>query len=127
MKTIHLIAPSGASLDAKSPLLGIEWLSAQGIQIENATCVERVSERFAGKDVERLAELNQLTQLAPHKLVMAMRGGYGIHRLLPNIEWSAIAKARVSALLGQGVSTVEAGCQHSWARVLAQWKQGVSE
>jgi muramoyltetrapeptide carboxypeptidase len=93
LKTIHLIAPSGASLDAKSPLLGIEWLSAQGIQIENATCVERVSERFAGKDVERLAELNQLTQLAPHKLVMAMRGGYGIHRLLPNIEWSAIAKA----------------------------------
>lgn len=93
MKTIHLIAPSGASLDAKSPLLGIEWLRAQGIQIENATCVERVSERFAGKDVERLAELNQLAQLAPHKLVMAMRGGYGIHRLLPNIEWSAIATA----------------------------------
>lgn len=93
MKTIHLIAPSGATLDSKSPLLGIEWLGAQGIQIENATCVERVSERFAGKDAERLAELIQLAQLAPHKLVMAMRGGYGIHRLLPNIEWSAIAKA----------------------------------
>lgn len=93
MKTIHLIAPSGASLDAKSPLSGIEWLRAQGILIENATCVERVSERFAGKDAERLVELNQLAQLAPHKIVMAMRGGYGIHRLLPNIEWSAIAKA----------------------------------
>lgn len=93
MKTIHLIAPSGASLDAKSPSLGIEWLRAQGILIENATCVERVSERFAGKDAERLAELNQLAQLAPHKLVMAMRGGYGIHRLLPNIEWSAISTA----------------------------------
>jgi muramoyltetrapeptide carboxypeptidase len=93
LKTIHLIAPSGATLDSKSPLLGIEWLRAQGIQIENTACVERVSERFAGKDAERLAELNQLAQLAPHKLVMAMRGGYGIHRLLPNIEWSAIAKA----------------------------------
>ena len=93
MKTIHLIAPSGASLDAKSPLLGIEWLRAHGIHIENTTCVERVSERFAGKDVERLVELNQLAQLAPHKLVMAMRGGYGIHRLLHSIEWSAITKA----------------------------------
>ena len=93
MKTIHLIAPSGATLDSKSPSLGIEWLRAQGIQIENTACVERVSERFAGNDAERLAELNHLTQLAPHKLVMAMRGGYGIHRLLPNIEWSAIAKA----------------------------------
>ncbi|WP_353201222.1 LD-carboxypeptidase [Polynucleobacter sp.] len=93
MKTIQLIAPSGATLDSKSPLLGIEWLRAQGIQIENSVCVERVSERFAGKDAERLAELNLLAQLTPHKLVMAMRGGYGIHRLLPNIEWSAIAKA----------------------------------
>lgn len=93
MKTIHLIAPSGASLDTKSPLLGIEWLRAKGIQIDNANCVERVAERFAGNDAERLAELNQLAQLSPLDLVMAMRGGYGIHRLLPNIEWPAIAKA----------------------------------
>ena len=93
MKTIHLIAPSGASLNTKSPLSGIEWLSSQGIQIENAACVERISERFSGNDSERLAELNQLAQLPPQNLVMAMRGGYGIHRLLPNIEWSVIAKA----------------------------------
>ncbi|MBU3582598.1 LD-carboxypeptidase [Polynucleobacter sp. 15G-AUS-farblos] len=93
MKAIHLIAPSGASLDVKSPLAGMEWLKSQGIQIENAACVERISERFAGSDQERLAELNQLAQIAPQKLVMAMRGGYGIHRLLPDIEWAAIAKA----------------------------------
>lgn len=93
MKAIHLIAPSGASLDVKSPIAGMEWLKSQGIQIENAACVERISERFAGSDQERLAELNQLAQIAPQKLVMAMRGGYGIHRLLPDIEWAAIAKA----------------------------------
>ena len=93
MKAIHLIAPSGASLDVKSPLAGMEWLKSQGIQIENAACVERISERFAGSDQERLTELNQLAQIAPQKLVMAMRGGYGIHRLLPDIEWAAIAKA----------------------------------
>ena len=93
MKAIHLIAPSGASLDVKSPLAGMQWLKSQGIQIENAACVERISERFAGNDQERLDELNQLTQISPQKLVMAMRGGYGIHRLLPDIEWPAIAKA----------------------------------
>jgi len=93
LKAIHLIAPSGASLDVKSPLAGMEWLKSQGIQIENAACVERISERFAGSDQERLTELNQLAQIAPQKLVMAMRGGYGIHRLLPDIEWAAIAKA----------------------------------
>ena len=93
MKAIHLIAPSGASLDVKSPILGIEWLKSQDIQIENTACVERVFERFAGSDQERLLELNQLAQVAPQKLVMAMRGGYGIHRLLSDIEWAAIAKA----------------------------------
>ena len=93
MKSIHLIAPSGASLDAKSPLAGIEWLTSQGIDVQNVGCVKRVTERFAGTDAERLNELNALAKLPAQSLVMAMRGGYGIHRLLPQIEWDAIAKA----------------------------------
>ena len=93
MKSIHLIAPSGASLDSKSPLAGISWLESQGIAVENADCVNRVFERFAGSDDVRLAEINQIAQLDPKTMVMAMRGGYGLHRVLPGIEWSAIAKA----------------------------------
>jgi muramoyltetrapeptide carboxypeptidase len=93
LKSIHLIAPSGASLDSKSPLLGIEWLKSHGINLENASCVERVFERFAGTDEERLLELNALAKQPKQNLVMAMRGGYGIHRLLPKVEWDAIAKA----------------------------------
>ncbi|BDT74937.1 LD-carboxypeptidase [Polynucleobacter sp. KF022] len=93
MKSIHLIAPSGASLDSKSPLAGIDWLEEQGIDVQNADCVHRVYERFAGSDEARLAEINQIAQLDSKTLVMAMRGGYGLHRLLPDIEWSAIAKA----------------------------------
>ncbi len=92
MKSIHLIAPSGASLDSKSPLAGIDWLRRQGISIQNADCVQRVYERFAGNDDQRLAELNQLSTIDPQTLVMAMRGGYGLHRLLSGIEWNAIAK-----------------------------------
>jgi muramoyltetrapeptide carboxypeptidase len=98
LKAIHLIAPSGASLDIKSPLAGMKWLKSQDIQIENGACVERVFERFAGSDQERLTELNELAQILPQKLVMAMRGGYGIHRLLPDIEWENIAKAVQSGL-----------------------------
>jgi muramoyltetrapeptide carboxypeptidase len=93
LKSIHLIAPSGASLDSKSPLAGISWLEGQGIAVENTDCVNRVYERFAGSDDTRLAELNHLSKLDAHSLVMAMRGGYGLHRLLPGIEWDAIAKA----------------------------------
>ena len=93
MKSIHLIAPSGASLDAKSPLAGIEWLNSQGIDVQNIGCVERVNERFAGTDAERLKELNALAMLPAQSLVMAMRGGYGLHRLLSQIEWETIASA----------------------------------
>ena len=93
MKQIHLIAPSGASLDTRSPLAGIEWLQKQGIEVLNAACVDRVEQRFAGTDAERLAEINQLANLSPEIAVVAMRGGYGLHRLLPDIQWDAIAKA----------------------------------
>ena len=98
MNFIHIIAPSGASLDEKSPLAGIDWLKGQGIGINNTQCVHRVHERFAGTDAERLQEINQLSAVDPKQLVMAMRGGYGIHRLLPKIEWGAIAKAVQSGL-----------------------------
>lgn len=93
MKQIHLIAPSGASLDTRSPLLGIEWLQKQGIEVLNTACVDRVEQRFAGTDAERLAEINQLANLSPEIAVVAMRGGYGLHRLLPDIQWAAIANA----------------------------------
>lgn len=93
MKSIHLIAPSGASLDNKSPLAGADWLERQAITVRNTDCVERVYERFAGTDEDRLAELNSIAKLEPQTLVMAMRGGYGLHRLLPGIQWDAIAKA----------------------------------
>ncbi|WP_114653411.1 LD-carboxypeptidase [Polynucleobacter necessarius] len=98
MKQIHLIAPSGASLDTRSPLLGIEWLKKQGIEVLNTNCVNRVEQRFAGADAERLAEINQLANLSPEIAVIAMRGGYGLHRLLPDIQWDTIAKAIESGL-----------------------------
>jgi muramoyltetrapeptide carboxypeptidase len=93
LKSIHLVAPSGASLDSKSPLAGIDWLERQSVVVQNLDCVHRVYERFAGSDEARLAELNNISVLDPKTIVMAMRGGYGLHRLLPGIEWDAIAKA----------------------------------
>ncbi|CAM3606437.1 LD-carboxypeptidase [Polynucleobacter brandtiae] len=92
MKQIHLIAPSGASLDTSTPLAGIQWLISQGVEVLNAACMSRVHQRFAGEDAERLSEINALATLPPNITVMAMRGGYGLHRLLPKIHWDAIAK-----------------------------------
>jgi muramoyltetrapeptide carboxypeptidase len=98
VKSIYLIAPSGANIDPKSPEAGIAYLRSQGIEITNDQCVQRVDERFAGSDAERLDELNGLVKIDPKSLVMAMRGGYGIHRLLPKIQWELIAKSVKSGL-----------------------------
>ena len=90
---IHLIAPSGASLDSRRPVSGIKWLQQQGQTVRNSECTLRISERFSGTDEDRLKELNQLALLPPETVVMAMRGGYGLHRILRSIEWGKIADA----------------------------------
>ena len=90
---VQLIAPSGASLDARSPQAGITWLLEQGVSVLNPECTKRVHQRFSGTDSERTAELNDLATLPAGTTVMAMRGGYGLHRLLGGIEWQAIHKA----------------------------------
>jgi muramoyltetrapeptide carboxypeptidase len=90
---VQLIAPSGASLDGRSPQAGISWLMEQGASVLNTECTQRVYQRFSGADSERLAELNALAVLPTNTTAMAMRGGYGMHRLLGQIEWQAIHKA----------------------------------
>lgn len=95
---VQLIAPSGASLDARSPQAGISWLVEQGVSVLNAECTQRVHQRFSGTDSERVTELNSLAALPASTTVMAMRGGYGLHRLLGGIEWQAIHKAVTAGL-----------------------------
>ena len=90
---IHLIAPSGVTLDQRGPDLGMRYLSEQGVTVNNFACVKRVHQRFAGTDVERLAEINALAQLEADTIVMATRGGYGLQRILGGIKWAALADA----------------------------------
>jgi muramoyltetrapeptide carboxypeptidase len=95
---VQLIAPSGASLDAHSPQAGISWLIGQGVSVLNTECTQRVHQRFSGTDAERVTELNGLSELPASTTVMAMRGGYGLHRLLGQIDWQAIANAVIGGL-----------------------------
>jgi muramoyltetrapeptide carboxypeptidase len=101
---VQLIAPSGASLDERSPEAGIAWLRGQGVSVSNTECTQRVHQRFAGSDAERVTELNALAGLLASTTVMAMRGGYGLHRLLGKIEWQEIHKAVKAGLQISGHS-----------------------
>ncbi|MFJ1298745.1 LD-carboxypeptidase [Pseudomonadota bacterium AL_CKDN230030165-1A_HGKHYDSX7] len=87
---IYLVSPSSAVRDAAELDLARERLAAEGFK----TAVDRAAlaqhQRFAGTDKQRLAGLARAIK-QKHPIVMATRGGYGLTRLLPAIDWKAMA------------------------------------
>jgi muramoyltetrapeptide carboxypeptidase len=71
---------------------GESWFKDQGIEIKNLACGKRQFQRFAGTDQERLDEINQLANLSADHVVLSLRGGYGLSRLLDRIDWQGIGK-----------------------------------
>lgn len=94
---IYLIAPSGAVTDTNSALEGINWLSNKGFAPFHTHSIERKYQRFAGTDLERVEEINSLADLINKEktssIAMAVRGGYGISRILSSIDWGSLSCA----------------------------------
>ncbi|MFK3659735.1 muramoyltetrapeptide carboxypeptidase [Scandinavium sp. NPDC088450] len=92
MNLFHLIAPSGYCINQKAAALGIQRLEAQGHQVLNQQVVTRRQQRFAGTETERAEDINALATLTGNNtIVMPVRGGYGVSRLLDKIDWPALA------------------------------------
>lgn len=92
MNLFHLIAPSGYCINQKAAALGIQRLEAQGHQVLNQQVVTRRQQRFAGTEAERAEDINALATLTGNNtIVMPVRGGYGVSRLLDKIDWPALA------------------------------------
>lgn len=49
-------------------------------------------QRFAGDDATRLAALHRVARAAP-SVALALRGGYGMTRLLDQVDWPAVARS----------------------------------
>jgi muramoyltetrapeptide carboxypeptidase len=87
---IYLFSPSSAVQDPATLEMARQRLEAEGFK----TVIDRAAaarhQRFAGTDEQRLKALSRaLKQKLP--IVMATRGGYGLGRLLPMIDWKAVA------------------------------------
>ncbi|VEB97232.1 Murein tetrapeptide carboxypeptidase [Cedecea lapagei] len=94
MSLIHLIAPSGYCVNQQAAARGIRRLEQYGHQVVNQQAVARRFQRFAGTDSERLAEINHLATLPSEiDIVLAVRGGYGVSRLLEEIDFSRLGAA----------------------------------
>jgi len=87
---IYLISPSGAVQDPAALTLARQRLATQGFATALDAAALAVHQRFAGTDAERAASIERaLVQAYP--TVMVTRGGYGLTRLLPAIDWRAVA------------------------------------
>ena len=88
--SIYVVAPSGSINQPEQIDRAVVNLKQLGYRVKLDRQVRSTTERFAGTDAERLAGMKRsLTQ--PHDIVMAARGGYGLSRLLPLIDWRACA------------------------------------
>lgn len=90
--TIQLIAPSGYAEDMAFER-GVQFLRAQGHIVRGTDIGARRYQRFAGTDQERLNDINAIADLpADTDIVMAVRGQYGLSRLLPGIDFKRLAQ-----------------------------------
>lgn len=89
---IYLFSPSGAVVDPKTLDLARKRLGKLGFKTAVDRTALAVHERFAGTDKQRLASIGRALK-QKHPIVMATRGGYGLSRLLPAIDWAAVAES----------------------------------
>ena len=104
MPVLQLIAPSSNPQDRNAIARGVDYFVRQGWRVTGQACALRQMQRFAGTDEERLNEINALTRFINPSddikakrpnLVMALRGGYGLSRLLEHIDFDGIAQTKL--------------------------------
>ncbi|MEJ7806768.1 MAG: muramoyltetrapeptide carboxypeptidase [Telluria sp.] len=88
---IAIVAPSGQTLDDAALARGIDALVAQGHTVHNYFDPAKAFQRFGGTDAARLAQLNAAADDPQVDVVMALRGQYGMSRLLPVIDFERMA------------------------------------
>jgi len=87
---VYIISPSSAVAESKTLSRATIRLQKMGFKVALDRHVTSVEQRFAGTDAQRLGSFDRaIKQKLP--IVMASRGGYGMSRLLPSIDFKAIA------------------------------------
>ncbi|MEO7496543.1 MAG: muramoyltetrapeptide carboxypeptidase [Massilia sp.] len=89
---IAIVAPAGAFAPDQSAVeAGIARLEQQGYLIRNYYDDSQRFQRFGGADEVRLRQLNAAAADPDVQVVMALRGSYGLTRLLPHLDFAALA------------------------------------
>jgi muramoyltetrapeptide carboxypeptidase len=88
---LAIVAPAGYAPEPEAIERGMARLAGEGVLVHNYTSHEARHHRFGGTDEARLTQLQAAAGDPDVRVVMAVRGGYGITRLLPHLDFDHLA------------------------------------
>ncbi|WP_051919343.1 LD-carboxypeptidase [Basilea psittacipulmonis] len=91
MMDIYAISPSGYIKDIEMISVAQERLKNYGFTLTRDKTLGARYERFAGTDEQRALSFSRAA-LSDSPIVMASRGGYGLSKILPLIDWELLKK-----------------------------------
>jgi muramoyltetrapeptide carboxypeptidase len=91
-KHIYIYSPSGAVRDKAAFKRGVARLRAQGHDVEIDPDALISYQRFAGDDATRLAAIHRAVASGAD-VALISRGGYGLTRILADIQYKKVARA----------------------------------
>ena len=88
---VAIVSPSGYAPNPEAVERGLATLQAQGCRVRNFTDACNKFQRFGASDNARIAQLYAAAQDPEVDIVLALRGGYGLTRLLPALDFGMLA------------------------------------
>jgi muramoyltetrapeptide carboxypeptidase len=88
---VAIVAPGGYAPDQTGCERASAFLQAQGCRVHDYYRPLEKFQRFGGTDAARLAQLNSAAANPEVQVVLALRGGYGLSRLLPQLDFNKMA------------------------------------
>ncbi|MEY3488863.1 MAG: hypothetical protein RL655_431 [Pseudomonadota bacterium] len=92
MSSIYVYSPSGAVRDRVAFKRGLQRLKTLGHTVVVDEGALRSHQRFAGSDAERVQAIERACA-SQSDVALISRGGYGLTRILPTLNYKQIAKA----------------------------------
>ena len=90
---VAIVSPGGYAPDEASLQRALDRLAAQGCIVRNYYSHSARHYRFGATDEERVAQLHDAARDPEVKVVIALRGGYGMSRLLPRLDFRLLAES----------------------------------
>ncbi|HSA06430.1 MAG TPA: LD-carboxypeptidase [Candidatus Gastranaerophilales bacterium] len=88
--TIGVISPSGALKEEKLFNNAVKYFETKGFKIKTAPHALDKNAYLAGKDCDRLHDLESFFKDEEIKAILCSRGGYGTHRILNSINYDLV-------------------------------------